>query len=44
MDKYPFLVPIEGTETILMQMKKSVFGICTKDGYKATGFFCLIPI
>jgi len=44
MDKYPLPVSIESTEKILMQMKRSVFCIYSKDGSKATGFFCLIPI
>ena len=42
--KSPDPITIEGTETILNQMKQSICKICKEDGSKGTGFFCNIPL
>ena len=39
----PNPLTIEGTETILFQMKNSICKIISNDGKKGTGFFCKIP-
>ena len=41
---YPNPTFIKNTKEILNQMEKSVCMICFKDGSKATGFFCKIPL
>ena len=41
---YPAPTFIKNTKEILNQMEKSVCKICLKDGTKATGFFCKIPL
>ena len=42
--KSPDPIPIEGTETILSQMKNSICKISKENREKGTGFFCKIPI
>ena len=42
--KSPDPITIEGTETILNQMRQSICKICKEDGSKGTGFFCNIPL
>ena len=37
---YPEFVNIEGTETILEQMRKSICKIYKGNGESGTGFFC----
>ena len=39
----PNPLTIEGTETILFQMKNCLCKILGNDGKKGTGFFCKIP-
>ena len=39
----PNPLTIEGTETILFQMKNCICKILSNDGKKGTGFFCKIP-
>jgi len=42
-EKYPNPITIDGTETILYQMKNCICKIINKDGINGTGFFCRIP-
>ena len=41
---YPVPTFIKNTKIILNKMEKSVCKICLKDGSKAIGFFCRIPL
>ena len=39
-EKYPNPITIDGTETIIYQMKNCICKIINKDGINGTGFFC----